>query len=236
MDCIISGAIKCSIFKYRRLITPIGSHSINYTGINNRIIRPNKAEIIFAPSLQSQILECNCLCTVETVIAVIFSIKAFRSWVCTNVPVGLINSLTLKGQVFLLSILFTITCAILAAHVVQRIVTLGQLNGITAFGGLHRLANAPIRLLCCRTDSILRIITIYRIHVDCFANNRLPRKYARCDGKRQHQRQQTRENPLSFSVFFSLHFRHRLPILHKSRANCLLLNFDFDKVYLCKFL
>ena len=55
-----------------------------------------------------------------------------------------------------------------AADFVQRIVTFAQLDGIAAFGGLHRLANAPIRLLCCRTDAFLRVIAGCCINIDRF--------------------------------------------------------------------
>ena len=152
------------------------------------MIGSSKTEIIFTCSLKRHVLKCYSFllffrtANVETVVAVVLCTEI--SWIrnfCTDTPLGFFRPRTNEGQVFVLSILCIICCAILAAHFVQRIVTLGQLNGIAAFGGLHRLANAPIRLLCCRTDSILRVITIYRIHVDCCATNRLLRKYARCD-------------------------------------------------------
>ena len=179
-DGVISiWAVECSVAECCRSIAPVESLAVDHAVFNDCFVGSSKTEIVITCSLKRHVLKCYSflfflsIATVETVVAVIFRAEILRvRYLRTDAPLGFFRPRTNEGQVFVLSIL-CIICALLAAHFVQRIVTLGQLNGIATFCSLHRLANALIRLLFCCTDSLLRIITIVRIHVDCCATNSL---------------------------------------------------------------
>ena len=151
---ISSWAVECGIFECCSLITPVESLSIDHAVFNNSLVGADKAKVICAARTERHISKCNCSCPVKTVIAVVLC--TVISWIrnfCADIPACFIGSLTHKGQVFSLGVS-------LAGNLVQCVVAFTQLDGIAAFGGLHRLANALIRLRCCRADSLLRIITI----------------------------------------------------------------------------
>ena len=175
-------AVECGVAECCRSIAPVESLAVDHAVFNDCFVGSSKTEIIITCSLKRHVLKCYSFlfflstATVETVVAVIFRAEILRvRYLRTDAPLGIFRPRANEGQVFVLSILCIIWVSLgaAAAHFVQGIETLGQLNGIATFCSLHRLANAPIRLLCGCTDSLLPIITIYRIHVDCCATNSL---------------------------------------------------------------
>ena len=168
-------AVECGISEYCSLITPVESLAVDHAVFNNSIVGTDKAKVICFTRTERHIFKCNRFCPVKTVIAVVLCTEI--SWIrnfCTDIPTCLIRSLTYKCQVFTLSVS-------LAGNTVQCVVAFTQLDGIATFCSSH---SRSYRLISCVTgcaDSLLRIITIHRIHVDCCAANRLLRKYARCD-------------------------------------------------------
>ena len=175
-DGVISiRAVEYGVSECCSLIAPVESLAVDYAIINNRIVGTDKAKVIYFTRTERHIFKCNCFCPVKTVIAVVLCTEI--SWIrnfCTDIPPCFIRSLTYKCQVFTLGVS-------LAGNTVQCVVTFTQLDGIATFCSSH---SRSYRLISCITgcaDSLLRIITIHRIHVDYCAANRLLRKYARCD-------------------------------------------------------
>ena len=101
-DCVISArAVECGIRKRCGLIAPVEGLAIDYTILNNRFVRTDKAEIIRFAGTERHVLERNRSCAVKAVIAVVLCTEI--SWIrnfCTDIPACFIGSLTHKGQVF----------------------------------------------------------------------------------------------------------------------------------------
>ena len=165
-------AVECGISECCSLITPVESLAVDYAITNSRIVGADKAKVIYFTRTERHIFKCNCSCPIKTVIAVVLCTEI--SWIrnfCTDIPPCFISSPTYKCQVFSLGVS-------LAGNTVQCVVAFTQLDGIATFCSSHSRSYRLISFVTGCTDSLLRIITIYRIHVDC---NRLIRKYARCD-------------------------------------------------------
>ena len=159
-------AVECGISECCSLITPVESLAGDHAVFNNRIVGTDKAKVICAARTEPHIFKCNCSCTVKTVITVVLctEISRVRNF-CTDIPPCFIGSLTYKCQVFSLGVS-------LAGNTVQCVVTFAQLDGIAASCSNHSRSYRLISFVTGCTDSrLLRIITIYRIHVDCFAAN-----------------------------------------------------------------
>ena len=138
-----------------------------------------KTEIIYIARIartERHFFECDSLCTRKACIPIILGPVIFRIRnFCADIPPCFIRSLTHKGQVFTLGVSH-------AGNTVQCVVAFTQLDGIATFCSNHSRLYRLISFVTGCADSILRIITIYRIHVDCCATtNRLLRKCARCD-------------------------------------------------------
>ena len=172
---ISTRAVECGISECCSLITPVESLAVDHAVFNNSIVGADKAKVICAARTERHISKCNCSCPVKTVIAVVLCTEI--SWIrnfCTDIPPCFISSLTHKCQVFSLGVS-------LAGNTVQCVVAFTQLDGIATMCNNYSRIYRLISFVTGCADSLLRIITIYRIHVDCFATNRLHRKYAWCD-------------------------------------------------------
>ena len=169
-------AVECGISECCSLITPVGSLAVDHAVFNDCVVDADKAKVIFITTwTERHIFKCNRFCPVKTVIAVVLC--TIIIWIrnfCTDIPTCFIRSLTYKCQVFTLG-------GSHAGNTVQCVVAITQLDGIATLCSSNSRFYRLISFVTSRTDILLRIITICRIHVDCFAINRLLRKYARCD-------------------------------------------------------
>ena len=158
-DGIISArTVERGIRKLCGLIAPVEGLAVDYAIINNGVIRTNKAQIICTSGLERHVLERDRSRAVEAVIAVVLCAEVSRIRNCSaDAPLGLTSSLTHKGQVFVL-------CH--STLLMQRILTLAQLDGIAALSGGNRFFQGLIRLICCRTDAFLRVIAGCCINID----------------------------------------------------------------------
>ena len=109
-------------------VTPVARLADDDAVVNDGLVGTNEAKKVLVAGAHRHVLERNGAGAVKGIVAVVLGTIVCRiGHERTDVPCGLVRTQTLKGKVLALGVA-------LGAHLVERIVTLGEQDRLTAFG------------------------------------------------------------------------------------------------------
>ena len=121
-------SVERRILEHRGLIAPVERLTIKNTVFEHGIVDANEAKVVHIGRKHLHVLEGNGARSVKRIVTVVLGTVVLRIGnLGTNAPRCLIGTGTHERKILVLGVA-------LGAHLVERIVTLGEQDGLTAFG------------------------------------------------------------------------------------------------------